>query len=113
MLLLTLASFGQPGPLASAANPEPISVAGPEFLECFLKNFHYPDTAKGSVVGRIVVKFVVNEDGSISNCEVQKGKELEGEILRVMKLMPKVKPGMQEGKPVKISFTLPINIHWE
>src|ERR1700679_1079126 len=77
-------------------------VAGYDFMEFFTKNFQYPDTAlKSGFVGRVIVKFIVNEDGTISNCQVIKGHEIEGELLRVMNKMPKWKPGKQDGKPVR------------
>ena len=77
----------------------------------FGANLHYPDKArKKNVEGRVIIKFIVNEDGSISNLEATThlGSGLEEEGIRVMKLMPKWKPGRQNGKPVKVYFTQPI-----
>lgn len=74
-------------------------------------NLHYPKKAREkNIEGRVLVKFVVNEDGHISDCEITKGvsKELDEEALRVVKNMPPWKPGIQNGKAVKVYFTLPI-----
>ena len=88
--------------------------AGYDFNNYFVKNFKYPDTAlKSQIVSKVIVKFVVNEDGTISNCQVIKGHEIEGEILRVLRKMPKWKPGKQNGKPVKVWYTIPIQIELE
>jgi protein TonB len=87
----------------------------PEFegsLEAYLrKNLHYPDEARANgIEGRVGIQFVVNEDGSISSAEVfnRASALLDAEALRVVKAMPKWKPGRQEGKAVKCYFTLPI-----
>lgn len=87
----------------------------PEFdgsLEAYLrKNLHYPEDARtAGLEGRVGIQFVVNEDGSISSAEVfQKTYAmLDAEALRVVKAMPKWRPGKQEGKAVKCYFTLPI-----
>ena len=79
------------------------------------QNFHFPkspDANEKTPEGKIFVKFVVNEDGSVSNAEVLRGLNLalDKEALRVVTSMPKWKPGMQSGKPVKVYFTLPITI---
>jgi len=74
-------------------------------------NLHYPDSAKKyNIEGRVVISFVVNEDGSISNCKVVKGigGGCDEEALRVVKNMPHWKPGRQDGKPVKVSYALPV-----
>jgi TonB family protein len=58
----------------------------------------------------VVVKFVVNEDGSISDIKVIKSffPSLDAEAIRVTKLLSKFIPGTQEGKPVRVKFVLPI-----
>jgi len=76
------------------------------------KNLHYPESAK-EFEGRAIVKFVVNEDGSLSDFEVVKGKELGEELLRVVRKMPKWKPGRHNGKAVNVFYTLPITIEPE
>ena len=76
------------------------------------RNVKYPESAKeNNLQGRVLVKFVIEKDGSVSNVEVGRGwgNELDDEAVRVVKAMPKWKPGKQEGKPVRVSFMLPIN----
>jgi TonB family protein len=76
------------------------------------RNVKYPESAKeNNLQGRVLVKFVIEKDGSVSNVEVGRGwgNELDDEAVRVVKAMPKWKPGKQDGKPVRVSFMLPIN----
>ncbi len=80
------------------------------------KNLHYPDQARESnTQGRVAVKFVVNEDGSVSDVTVTKsiGGGCDEEARRVVANMPKWKPGKQNGNPVKVYFTLPIQFKLE
>ena len=74
-------------------------------------NVKFPSPAEESgVQGQVVVHFVVEKDGSISNVTVLRGigGGYDKEAVRVVKNMPKWKPGMQKGKPVRVSFNLPI-----
>ena len=76
------------------------------------KNVQYPKEAKDKEIqGRVFLSFVVEKDGSVSNVEVKRGigGGCDEEAVRVVKAMPKWKPGKQEGKPVRVSFTLPFN----
>ncbi len=79
-------------------------------------NLHYPSYArKHNIEGRVVVKFVVDEDGSITGCVVEKGigGKCDQEALRVVKKMPSWKPGKIKGKPVKVYYRLPIEFKLE
>lgn len=72
---------------------------------------HYPEKATNAgQQGTVRVRFVVNEDGSISNVEVQRpvGFGMDEEAKRVVQSMPRWKPGKNNGKPVKVYFTVPI-----
>jgi protein TonB len=74
-------------------------------------NVHYPTEArKKGIQGRVIVKFVVNEDGSISNAETIRGigGGCNEEAIRVITAMPKWKPGINKGKLVKVYFNQPI-----
>ena len=74
-------------------------------------NIVYPAEAKEKEIqGRVFVGFVVEKDGSISNVKVLKGigGGCDEEAVRVISSMPKWKPGMQKGKPVRVSFQIPI-----
>lgn len=71
----------------------------------------YPVIAQeNGIQGRVVVSFVVNRDGSVVDAEVMRGVDpsLDREALRVMGTMPKWKPGLQRGKPVRVKYTIPI-----
>jgi protein TonB len=71
----------------------------------------YPkDARKKGIEGRVVLQFVVNTDGGITNIEVLKSvyESLDNEAIRAVSQMPKWKPGTQQGKPVFVKFTLPI-----
>lgn len=77
-------------------------------------NINYPAAAReNNIEGRVNIQFVVNEDGSITNVETvghkRIGGGLEEEAMRVVKGMPKWKPGKQNGRPVKVYFTLPVS----
>ena len=86
---------------------------GMQALFEFLKeNIKYPEDAqKQKVEGRVLVKFVVETDGSISNIEVVKNAfpSLDAEAERVVRIMPKWTPGKQKGQVVRVKFVLPIN----
>ncbi|HDR51116.1 MAG TPA: energy transducer TonB [Mariniphaga anaerophila] len=72
----------------------------------------YPVIAQeNGIQGRVYVTFVVNTDGSVSDARIARGVDpsLDKEALRVVNQLPKWKPGMQRGKPVRVSYTVPIN----
>lgn len=78
------------------------------------ENIRYPANAQEfNIQGKIAIQFVVSEDGSISDVKVAGGRKLGGgleeEAIRVVKSMPKWKPGKQNGRPVKVYYTLPVN----
>ena len=74
-------------------------------------NIKYPTISQemGSA-GRVIVQFVVDKDGSISNPEVVRGVDayLDKEAIRVISGMPKWKPGVQNGKKVRVKYTVPV-----
>jgi periplasmic protein TonB len=72
----------------------------------------YPVIAQeNGIQGRVYVTFVVNTDGSIADARIARGVDpsLDKEALRVVNELPKWKPGKQRGKPVRVSYTVPIN----
>lgn len=76
------------------------------------KHVNYPSVAaENGVEGRVFMQFVIEKDGSISNVTVLRGVDasLDKEAIRVIKSMPKWTPGRQRGKPVRVSYQLPIN----
>jgi len=82
-----------------------------ELMKYLQKNIKYPTISQeNGVQGRVIVQFVVNRDGSIVDPVVLRSVDpyLDKEALRVVKSMPKWKPGEQRGKPVRVKFTLPV-----
>lgn len=82
-------------------------------LRQFIANaIKYPVIAQeNGIQGRIYVTFVVNTDGSVADARIARGVDpsLDKEALRVVNTLPKWKPGQQRGKPVRVSYTVPIN----
>ena len=75
-------------------------------------NVVYPEVAKeNNIQGRVIVKFCVTPKGGVDQVSVLKGvdPELDAEVVRVVKTLPKFKPGKQGGKPVPVWYTIPIN----
>ena len=76
------------------------------------KNVKYPPIAKEyNITGKVYVQFIVDKSGTVTNVKIVRGvdKNLDAEALRVVKSLPKYKPGKQRGKPVRVMFTIPIN----
>ena len=90
----------------------PAYPGGEEAMMRFIQsNINYPDMEReNDIQGRVVVGFVVLEDGTLSDITVKKGVSpgIDKEALRVVRKLPKFNPGKQQGKAVKVSFVLPI-----
>ncbi len=72
----------------------------------------YPVIAQeNGIQGKVYVTFVVGKDGSIQDAKIARGVDpsIDKEALRVVNTLPKWKPGKQRGKPVRVSYTVPIN----
>ena len=83
-----------------------------KLAEYLAKNIKYPQLARESgIQGRVFINFVVENDGSVTNVKVMRslGGGCDEEAMRVVKSMPKWKPGKQRGKPVRVSYNLPVN----
>ncbi len=75
------------------------------------KNLKYPQQAiQASMSGRVYVSFVVNTDGSLTDVQVVKGIGFgcDEEAMRVIRAMPRWKPGKQAGRAVRVRFNLPV-----
>jgi protein TonB len=91
--------------------PEPVggAAAWSKFLN---RNLRFPsqaqDAGKG---GRVLVSFVIEKDGRLSNISVEAGAGygMDEEAMRVLKLAKAWKPGMQNGQPVRVRYSIPIN----
>ena len=82
-----------------------------KLFEFISKNTHYPQEAKEKgIQGRVFIGFIVEKDGSISNVRNLRGvdSELDAEAIRVVESMPRWKPGMHRGEPVRVSYQIPI-----
>ena len=80
--------------------------------EYLSKNISYPKiAAENKIEGKVIVQFIVEQDGTISNASVLRkmGWGMDEEAIRVIRAMPNWKPGKQNGKPVRIRYTLPVN----
>lgn len=87
---------------------------GQAALSRFLsENVKYPTIAKeNNIQGRVLCQFVVEKDGTITDVTVVKSggdASLDKEAVRVLRMMPKWKPGIQRGKPVRVKYTVPVN----
>ena len=80
-------------------------------MQFVAENVKYPqDAIDKEISGRVLVSFVVEKDGSIGDVKVVKGigGGCDEEAVRVVNTMPKWKPGMDKGKPVRVSYMMPI-----
>lgn len=85
-------------------------------LQFIYSNIKYPSIAReNGVEGMVVVKFVVEKDGSITLPEVIRdiGAGCGQEALRVVSMMPKWEPGKQRGRAVRVQFNLPVKFKLE
>ena len=83
-----------------------------EMLKFLQENVKYPVNAiKNNVQGRVIVQFVVEKDGTLTEFKVARSvdPDLDAEALRVLQTMPKWKPGMQKGQVVRVKFTVPVS----
>lgn len=74
-------------------------------------NIKYPASAvKAKKQGRVIVAFVIQKDGSVTNARIVRSvdPELDAEALRIVKAMPNWTPGTQDGKPVDVNYTIPV-----
>ena len=84
----------------------------PALMKWLSSNIRYPEAAQqNDVQGKVIVKFVVEKDGSVSQATILKGvdKDLDKEALRVVNKMPKWQAGKNNGVAVRSYFTLPVN----
>lgn len=82
-----------------------------EMMKFLANNIRYPEAAQANnVQGRVVVKFVIERDGSISNVQVVRSvdADLDREAIRVIKKMPRWEPGRNNGVAVRTWFTIPL-----
>ena len=100
-----------------AVDEMPQFPGGPSALFEFLsKNIQYPKEAEdANLQGRVIVSFVVEKDGSVSNAKVVRPIDplLDAEALRVVNSMPKWIPGKQNGEAFRVKYTIPVTFRVE
>ena len=131
--IITLLSFTQL--IAQKADTDTVIIANEDTLICnfdyhvpqfpggnlALKNYivehiQYPQEA--DIEGTVIIKFIIEKDGSVSNVTIFRGIDplADSEAVRVVRTLPKFKPGTVSGKPAKFWYTIPVvfkieNIH--
>jgi protein TonB len=91
--------------------PEPVGGAS-AWAKFLNKNLRFPAEAQDAQVsGRVILSFVIEKDGHLSNIVLEQpaGHGFDEEALRVLKLAKAWKPGMQNGQPVRVKYSIPIN----
>ena len=86
------------------------------YFEWLTKNINYPGDAKDhDRQGLVVIGFILTKEAKIVDIKVKNsvGFGCDEEAIRVVKSMPKWKPGKQRGRPVKVRFTLPVSFKLE
>ncbi|MBD3724533.1 MAG: TonB family protein [Flavobacteriaceae bacterium] len=96
----------------AATNEEALACFNEKMMQHIKENFTYPEeAAEKNITGRIAVQFVIDIDGSIVNIETkgpENSSQLQAEAKRIVESLPKFKPAILNGKPVKIKYGLPI-----
>lgn len=96
----------------TVVNQQPDFPGGEKALIAYIKNnLKYPAFAEeNGIQGRVTLSFVVEKDGSISNINVLRSpaEELSQEAIRIVKSMPKWKPGVLKGENVRVKYVLPV-----
>lgn len=107
----TASAFPDSEDIFAVVEKMPVFIQG-DLQRWLTQNTKYPKEAKEqNIQGKVYVQFVVEKDGSITEPKIAKGVNplLDNEALRVVKLMPKWKPGEQRGHTVRVSYIVPIN----
>jgi protein TonB len=97
-----------------------VAASREEGFECFnrmimalvSRNVAYPQKARHlNIQGKVYVRFIIEKDGYVSNVEVARSAdpELDAEAARVIRMLPRMEPAKVNGKPVRITYTIPIN----
>jgi len=104
--------FPEDGKIYTVVNQQPDFPGGEKALIAYIKNnLKYPASAsENGIQGRVTLSFVVEKDGSISNIEILRSpaEELTQEAIRLVKSMPKWKPGKLKGEKVRVKYVLPV-----
>ena len=80
------------------------------FMKWLTHNLKYPRSMDEGEDGEVVVQFIVNKNGTISDLKIAKSlnEDCDREVMRVFRLMPKWKPGITGGKPARTQYVVPV-----
>ena len=110
--LKAVEQIAKPGKIFDVVEEMPQFPGGPQALFEFLgKTIKYPkDAEEAGIQGRVIITFVVEPDGSISDAHVVKSvsPSLDAEAIRVINAMPNWEPGKQNGEAIRVKYTVPI-----
>lgn len=110
---VTIDSAAKKGQVFTAVEVQPEFPGGEAAFGRFLaQNIRYPDVdRKNNVQGKVFVQFVVDRDGSLSDIRILRApsKTIADETIRVFQLCPNWIPGIQNSKPVRVQYTVPVN----
>lgn len=99
-------------PVYMSVEQMPLFPGGESALMKYVSShINYPSmAAENSIQGKVIVKFIVEKDGSISDIKVARSvdKDLDKEAVRVVSSLPKFTPGRQNGQAVRVWYTLPV-----
>lgn len=87
-----------------------------EIYRFIAENTKYPAMARDAgISGTVYMRYLIDEKGEVKNVEVLRGvsggKSLDNEAQRVIKMIPRMKPGKQRGKPVRVQYTVPVKFN--
>jgi hypothetical protein len=102
-----------PDKIYTSVEQVPEFPGGIEKFKLYVKNnLVMPQNANG-ITGRVIVTFVVERDGSLTGLNVVRGlsTDIDKEVIRLLKQSPKWHPGIRNGKPVRVAYTVPIQVH--
>jgi protein TonB len=82
-----------------------------KFIAYIKANFKMPKNA-GDIKGRMIINFIIEKDGSVTNVKVMRGlsSDIDKEAQRVISESPKWEPDLQFGKPVRVAYSVPITL---
>jgi len=99
----------------TAVEQNPEFPGGYKKMNSFIDDNNTLKSATKSARGSIVISFIIERNGSISAIKIEKGftPEADAEAVRIMKLSPKWKPGLLNGKTARVKYTLPIKFGYQ
>jgi len=105
------------GPVFTSVEQVPEFPGGVDaFMKYLAQSIRYPQTAREQKVqGRVIISFIVEKDGSLSDIHAARGvsTEIDAEAIRVISASPSWKPGIQNGHPVRVAYSVPISFTLE